>query len=230
MLRAWVCLNVLAATMMSAAVAAPSAGTGPVCAGGVAVASMDVDVAGRERVVRTVPVRPNTHLLLSAVESNIDVVFGIPVAKLAADSPVPRWGPQRIAFDTGRATSVELELIGKEHAGARGRVHVSIVAYDDRAYAGACVQAERQLASGDAHYAVPQRVALGLERAESAAIREQYEAAIRDYQRAAESVDAQATPPGSGLDALAAQAHLLASGAVYQAIALSPTFASSAIA
>ncbi len=149
------------------------------------IEAADLEVAGQVRVSRAVDIPADTLVLLSSIEQGLDVRMLVTVGDrdaLSADSPIRRWGPQRILFEPAAARTVVVALLGKERVTGRARIEVRT--FPPAASHHSCIEALRSLAQGDALYDRGQAVTLGTADAGTRSAREEYEAAERSYRAA----------------------------------------------
>jgi CHAT domain-containing protein/tetratricopeptide (TPR) repeat protein len=194
----------------------PAATPAPPCSASARPVFQDIPVAleGRARLKRTIDLPAGTGVLLTASESGVDIRIevqaGSSAPAIASDNPLRRWGPQRVVLPAGPARTVSIQVIGKE--GVRGRVRLSGVALPTADDVEPCAAALRALAEGDASFARAQLISLGLSEAPAGSASREYEAAVRNYQRAAAAVAA------LGPNTLLAQAQLSAAAVLYQGL------------
>jgi CHAT domain-containing protein len=212
--------DIAATALLSVAgsIGAPAAGAQPARAcdtpPGNALKSVTLSSRG-QRVRRTIALPEGTSLLVTALESGVDVRIEVPggdgaPAAIVSDNPVRRWGPQRIVLPAGAARRLSLDVIGKD--GVRGQVHLSTAAPGPAESGDPCAGAQRWLAEADSHFAHAQLISLGLAEAPAGSADREYEAAARAYQRAAAAVES------LGPSTLLAQAQLSAAAVLYQGV------------
>jgi tetratricopeptide (TPR) repeat protein len=161
---------------------------------GTTVANLTVEVRGRERVSRDIPLPASADAVVFAAEDGIDVTLEIARAghvMARADNPIARTGVQRAILAGGEAAPYVLTLVGKEHANARGRVDVRVLLMSAASARDACVVAQRRLAAADAAYAAAQSSSGGSPADASSS----YEAALATYAAAAADLASQGPSP-----------------------------------
>jgi CHAT domain-containing protein/tetratricopeptide (TPR) repeat protein len=174
---------------------------------------VELDVKGMGRVSRAISVPANFAVLIAVAERGIDVRVELALdagQMRAADSPLRRWGPQRLMVEAGPARRIDLAIIGKERVSGTASVRTYVLPAEARA--DDCLAALRWLASGDAHYDRGQAVTLGRTAAEPGTAHKEYFAAVADYSAAVRRL----TPVTPAL--AAAQAELSIAATYYQGL------------
>ncbi len=183
-----------------------------------AIAETTLDFGGQSRIAWPLDPPGDVPLLVVGLESGVDVRLEVALGgvRLAhtVDSPMRRWGPQRVLLEPTRGRGVEISVFRKDEG--RGKATIRVFALDAADAKSACFQAQLQLSDGDAHYAQAQRISLGEIEAPPGRAKREYEAAIRAYREAA----ARMRPRGPGR--VLAQAEMSAAAAVYQGAAAYP--------
>jgi tetratricopeptide (TPR) repeat protein len=133
------------------------------------------------------------------------------IAQQIADTPIRRWGPQHFTMKVVDRTNVTLDIVGKEHAGAHGTVHLEILNLSALHDARACIDGYGLMSIGDGHYAKAELIAMGAKTPVGDA-REEYAAAAKAYQDAATAV----APAGPSV--LLGQAYLSEAATFYQGL------------
>jgi CHAT domain-containing protein len=178
------------------------------------VFSTQVRVAGHDRV-RVNATAPNfSEIVATASPTGIDVHLELVGengnSPLIADTPIRRWGPQRIITHMGDHTGVVFEVVGKEHAGAQGSVRLDIFRLSDLG-ARACTSGYRLMSAGDNHYAKAELISSGTKGTGGDA-KEEYSAAAKAYQ------DAAAALGSAGPGVTLAAAYLSEAATLYQGL------------
>jgi CHAT domain-containing protein/tetratricopeptide (TPR) repeat protein len=178
------------------------------------VFSTQVSVAGHDRV-RVNATAPNfSEIVATASPIGIDVHLELVGengnSPLIADTPVRRWGPQRIITHVSDHTGVVFEIVGKEHAGAHGSVRLEIFRLSDLGER-ACTSGYRLMSAGDNHYAKAELISSGTKEISGDA-REEYTAAAKAYQ------DAAAALGSAGPGVTLAAAYLSEAATLYQGL------------
>jgi CHAT domain-containing protein len=124
-----------------------------------------LDVKASERTHRKLLLPANMDVLVLAREQGLDVRLEVKrdadvVAH--ADNPIFRTGTQRTAFRTVPDAQYSLEIVGKEHGAAKGRVEIRALALGRSAEVDRCVGINRALAAADSQFAAGQLVTLGI--------------------------------------------------------------------
>jgi CHAT domain-containing protein/tetratricopeptide (TPR) repeat protein len=153
--------------------------------------STQVHVAGHERVRVNAKVPSFSEVIATAAAIGIDVhlvlVDQSGNSQLFADTPIRRWGPQRIIANVGDRADLVFEMVGKEHPGAQGSVRLDIFRLSDLQGKQACINGYKLLASGDSHYAKAELITAGT-KGTSGDANEEYAAAVKAYQDAASAL------------------------------------------
>ena len=147
------------------ACAAAVAGCHRLMADHLPIFEMTFDVKASERAHRKLLLPANMDVLVLAREQGLDVRLEVKrdadvVAH--ADNPIFRTGTQRTAFRTVPDAQYSLEIVGKEHGAAKGRVEIRALALGRSAEVDRCVGINRTLAAADAQFAAGQLVTLGI--------------------------------------------------------------------
>jgi CHAT domain-containing protein/tetratricopeptide (TPR) repeat protein len=208
--------SALSAVWLGLAWSSPGNAASPCSVPGFALTySGDVKVAGHDHVQVISAVSRFADVVATAVASGIDVHIELlgddGIAQQMADSPIRRWGPQRINIKVGDRADLTFDIVGKEHPGAHGTVHWDIFSLSALQNAQVCIDGYRLMSEGDGHYAKAELVATGAKGAAGDA-RDEYAAAAKSYQDAATAV-AQAGP-----SLLLAQAYLSEAATLYQGL------------
>ena len=178
-----------------------------------ALEQVQLDVKGMSRVLRSVLVPKDSAIMIAVSERGIDVrieaTLGVGQVH-AFDSPLRRWGPQRMMVEAGPARRIELAIIGKERVSGTATVRMYALPAEEKT--DACLTALRWLASGDAHYDRGQAVTLGRVAAADGTAQKEYFAAVADYSAAVRRLVA--SPP----TLTSAQAKLSVSATYYQGL------------
>ena len=114
-----------------------------------------IDIAGGQRVQRTVRLPPQSTFVLLAREGDVDVMLEVLSAgKLVgrADGAIRRKGIQRVVFDSAQGADYVIAITGKERATVGSAADLRVIAYP-RASNDFCLGVQRQLALADQAYA-----------------------------------------------------------------------------
>jgi CHAT domain-containing protein/tetratricopeptide (TPR) repeat protein len=179
------------------------------------VFSTQVAVAGHDRIRVYSAVPSFGEIIATATATGIDVHLELANenadSPLIADTPIRRRGPQRIITNVGDRAEIALDIVGKEHSGARGSVRLEIFRLSDLQSTRACTDGYRLLSAGDIHYAKAELIAAGTKGATGDA-KEEYTAAAKAYQDAAKALAS--AGPGPSL----AAAYLSEAATLYQGL------------
>jgi CHAT domain-containing protein len=117
-------------------------------------------VSGRGQVVRRLLLPAGRDVIVMAAEKGIDVNLTVTGEDVVgyADSPLRRFGVQRVLFRPVRGTAYSAMITGKESAAASGTVNLRVVPLSSTPATAACVAAHRRLATADAAYARGQAI------------------------------------------------------------------------
>ena len=127
-----------------------------------------MELASRGQGTHSFRVPAGTAVLIAVHERGVDARIEITAAPArGADSPLNRWGPQRVVLEAGPARKAEVTAINK--ARTTGSVIMHVYALPRTDPTDNCVAALHWLASGDAHYDRGQAVSTGRLEAEAGA-------------------------------------------------------------
>lgn len=192
-------------------------GAAPLCgiSGNGLTYTSQVNVAGRDRLRIIVAVPRFAQIIATAVTSGIDVHLELlgddGIARQMADTPIRRWGPQRVAVNVGDHTNLTLDIVGKEHPGAHGTVRLEILSLSALHDAQTCIDGYRLMSLGDGHYAKAELIAMGA-KATVGDAQEEYAAAAKAY------LDSATTLAPAGPSDLLAKAYLSEAATLYQGL------------
>jgi len=113
---------------------------------------LELDLPGNIRVTRSVDIPADTEVLIEAFERNINARLEVRASGAVvatANSPPPRWVPQRLIVAKGPARKVDVTVEGLERAHGSVDVRMYRLASQDERR---CVEFWRAMASGDAAY------------------------------------------------------------------------------
>ncbi len=141
-----------------------------------------LDLAGQKPVTGNFMLPAGAYVLVEVSEQGVDVRVEASVPDAPArsfDSPLRRFGPQRILLEPRSAARMEIHVSGKERA--QGKVILQAFAVHTEKAQGQCLRALRLLALGDAHYDRGQAISFSRADATPGNASEQYLAAVRAY-------------------------------------------------
>jgi CHAT domain-containing protein/tetratricopeptide (TPR) repeat protein len=186
------------------------------------LATFDFAVERAVRVQQQISVPAGTRVLVEVFETGNNLRFEMRDAGVThlADNALRRWAPQRMLLAPGAARTVSLAVIGQERTLGRATVRVHRLSPQDDAR---CVGYWERAAVADAEFSLGELLSEGKLTGEPASSERAYEAAARNYARAAEA----AVPLGGLLAPMArltqAAAELIGIGAFEQAAASART-------
>ncbi len=170
-------------------------------------------LAGMALVSRRLQIPAGEVTMISIIERGIDLrveAIATPGDVHMADSPIRRWGPQRIVLDPGPARVVDVTVVGKERV--TGSATLWHFALGQSSRSTPCLEALRQLALGDQRYDRGQAVTLARADAGTEPAKVAYAGATQAYGEAARRLDSLPTSLAR------AQAELSRAATFYQAL------------
>src|SRR5262245_15248091 len=143
----------------------------------------EVEVPGKTRVTRSVPIPAGVEAYLEAFETGIDARFEVRdgEAVVRADSPLRRWAPYRALVAKGSARSLDVAVVGQERA--HGKVALRVIRFTSRDDPR-CAGFVRAMASGDAAFGRGEAIHRSDVEAAPDGGKRAYEAAVDAYARA----------------------------------------------
>lgn len=202
----------LTSLALISAAAAAAADCPPMLADHPPIFETTFDLGSSERIERKLLLPTHMDVLILAREHSLDVRLEVKRSTQAialADNPIFRMGTQRAAFRTTPGAPYWLEIVGKEHGAARGRVEVRVLAAKPSAQLDHCVTVNRSLAAADAQFASGQTVTSGLASDANANAAAAYKASADAYGAVAASLVA------AGPSAMLAEAQHAEAAALY---------------
>ena len=177
-----------------------------------------INVRGGERIQQSVRLTAGQSVIVALAERGGDLLLEVSGARLIgrADSPIRRYGIQRVAFTTASAGDYTIALVGKDGAATRATATLRVLSVAVGQAESACFALHRQLSLADSAYAAGltqsgQSGAATISTADNtqdaAAL---FKAAADGYQAIARRLASQPT------SLLLAQSQLAASAALYQ--------------
>jgi CHAT domain-containing protein len=149
----------LAAGLMLASSAAVHAqGCDATWSGQKALFEDEFEVHGAVPIERRLPMPRDGDVMVMAIEQGADVLLSMKdgAAPQEADSPLARFGVQRLFLAPGPARAQVVRLVGKD-AAATGRVRLRVVVLPAGPREAGCVAVHRLLSQADAAYARAQQ-------------------------------------------------------------------------